>query len=76
MSCEWSFQLERIAQDEVRSRVSMPALARGNDGSIFGEHAHSGLLSSEWEGRFFCDDPGLGKLEVHHRLCSRFLGQI
>ncbi len=42
---------------------------------VFVEGGYSGFMSSEWEGHFFCDDPGFPMVEAHQALCKRILGR-
>jgi sugar phosphate isomerase/epimerase len=42
---------------------------------LFVEAGYKGYMSSEWEGHFFSDDPGLPMVEAHHAMCKRILGR-
>jgi sugar phosphate isomerase/epimerase len=42
---------------------------------LFADAGYNGFMSSEWEGHFFTDDPGLPMVEAHHALCKRILGR-
>jgi sugar phosphate isomerase/epimerase len=42
---------------------------------VFLKAGYNGYMSSEWEGHFFTDDPGIPRVQAHHALCQRILNQ-
>ena len=42
---------------------------------LFRDGGYKGFMSSEWEGQAFNDEDGFAKVQAHHTLCKRILGQ-